>query len=71
MVIPNLHKLGKKSLFSRKVDKTPAKLVVRDVRDIKELDCGKKSNFEEWRFYHFLYERAQPQAKRWVPYLSP
>ena len=43
MVITNLHLLDKKSLFSRKNDKTPAKLVVRDVRDIKEHDCKKKN----------------------------
>ena len=36
-----MHLLDKKSLFSRKNDKTPAKLVVRDVRDIKVLDCRK------------------------------
>ena len=40
----NLHKLGLKSLFSDKIGKTPPKIVVRDVRGIKELDSIERNS---------------------------
>ena len=49
-------KLGKKSLFSRKISKTPPKMVVRDVGDIKKLDSieEKKLNWEKKNCQHVL-----------------